>query len=422
MKRSCPSIWCSGVRTRESPPKPLSPPPIPGTLTPATLLSAPRCQAPPELPGHGLQGAPWGLRGREGGRPLPVLQVRPRRPASPHPGPLQPDESPTARRWGDAVVWAARPPARPRPPPAFPAAGGAGWGPRPAGTGAPASSPLPTPIARAGCDPPSPRSGGLSSPARDPESPGRQPPGGGAERAAPARAPATGKRGVAGKLPRAVPRSPPATPRSPPLLNPDGRVPAADGPPVSASAPSPDLIGQQCRVGAWGQNPTAQGAQSARRTLAPAPGASRRRGPPAPRGRVPRPPPAHRWQAGGARSGRGLRAEWRARAGPGVFSGSRLGRGGPGAGRARGGFKGAAKPGQRAELGERGGRPGLGRKDVGSRPRRAAAVASTHEHLSLHLGAHNVCLGGKLCAWKVGSRLWGCFCGKKRLDFKRVAR
>lgn len=374
--------------------------------------------SPQNCPGTGCKGALGGLRGREGGRPLPVLQVRPRRPASPHPGPLQPDESPTARRWGDAVVWAARPPARgPRRLSQQQGARGGGPGRRGGGwTGAPASSPLPTPPARAGGDPPrsgaSPPQPATPSPQedgrREEAQRGRPPhvllqPGSEGSRGS------SGARSLGARQPRPdALRSSTPTARSPlrtdaPSVHPHPRLTSSPG---NAGSGLGDRT-RQHRASRAVVGPSRRPREQVAGAGLPLPGGA---------------PPALPLLTVGGPARRTLGGGCGPSGAPGPGRGFSAAPASDGADPGRGERPEALKAPQR-----RGGGQSLGRGAVDGRvwgvgPKRAAAVGSTQENHRLHLGAHNVCLGGKLFAWKISARLWACFRGKKRLHLKRVVR
>lgn len=283
-----------------------------------------------------------------------------------------------------------------------------------------------------GLRPPEPEIGGLCSPARDPDSPAGRPTGRGMERAASGPRSAGTSRTcswnrearVAGKLRRARPLGVPAKPRRPPLLSPEGRVPTApDARPVHAPATSADLIAQQCRVGAWGQDPDST--RLAERSSDPrrSPGSeSPTRASSFPGARpLPFPCSPLAGRRGTLLAGAAGRVARPARAGG--FSAAPASDGAdPGRGERPEALKAPQREsrGQSFAEGSGGWEPGRGSGESG--PTRATAVVATRENLGLHPGALNLCLGGKLFAWKFSSRVEECLCGKKRLDLKRVVR
>lgn len=165
----------------------------------------------------------------------------------------------------------------------------------------------------------------------------------------------------------AVTRGQPA-PRRPPFRSPartgpcrragrNSRVPGSDGHPVCAPTTPPDLIAQQCPGSAGGQDLTARGgAQQSSDPCVPAldpPGHRSKSQARAsgfletahmPPSRAPILPPAHRtrWPKTGALTTGAAAASAAPGPGRGFSAGSRLRRGGPGAGQGPRGFKGAA--------------------------------------------------------------------------------
>lgn len=163
----CPSVWCPGGRelTRESPPECPAGDLQQLTLTSTRCLLLPDTKFPQNFPGAGSRGP----AAREGRGQLPAPQVQP--PPGHTQGSGAGGVSHAARRWGDAVVWAARRPARSRHRLSQQReAWGAGLGSRRSGKAWKAPPPPRTHTGRApgaggrgqGCSPQTPALGGLS--------------------------------------------------------------------------------------------------------------------------------------------------------------------------------------------------------------------------------------------------------------------
>lgn len=131
-------VWCSGVKENcwGARPGHRSPTPdlhIPSPVPPGFFLRR-EYQSPPEPPHTSSRRLQEACGAGGGCSPLPARRsgskaaLRPP-PPPPRPGPLlrMSHPRPSARRWGDAVVWAARPPAATT---GFPSSRGHAWGQR----------------------------------------------------------------------------------------------------------------------------------------------------------------------------------------------------------------------------------------------------------------------------------------------------
>lgn len=119
-----PSVWCSGVRK-------LGEPPAPDLHTSPSSLLLTDSTFPPESHGYRLLETPGGLQSRGEG-------VEARRQSISGPAGPAPTAAPLATPWAvtgmshpppaaGVTQWSGQP-ARPRPPPTFPAVGGKEWG------------------------------------------------------------------------------------------------------------------------------------------------------------------------------------------------------------------------------------------------------------------------------------------------------